>query len=283
MPNLSTLALCLAALLLSLLLPPHFLTRRLAADLIAASDTFAAPQQFQLHTGIISNRTISRRNLSCSSIVAGYRPPKPLVSCSCPAALLGYHAHPFRRGYFSKSHRPRRRRETILQHPRRPPRTRRHHRHRQTSQPCDVEFTWRWIPMNEVGAALYSADLHYQSTASFAAMTTAGVWSIASPIPPNPSTNHSGTPSLRTEKLRMPPFVVLRVLSGSLVFIPQATSPHVCNRRRIVVINNFPPRAPMKISQHLLWSIFVLASASLAFADGKPNSPSTNLQLRELP
>jgi dipeptidyl aminopeptidase/acylaminoacyl peptidase len=32
----------------------------------------------------------------------------------------------------------------------------------------------------------------------------------------------------------------------------------------------FPAKGPMKIFQHLLWSIFVLASASPAFADGKP-------------
>jgi hypothetical protein len=32
---------------------------------------------------------------------------------------------------------------------------------------ADVEFTWRWIPMNEVGAVFYSADVHYRSTVGF--------------------------------------------------------------------------------------------------------------------
>ena len=32
---------------------------------------------------------------------------------------------------------------------------------------ADVDFTWRWIPLNEVGAALYSGDLHYKSTVGF--------------------------------------------------------------------------------------------------------------------
>ena len=32
---------------------------------------------------------------------------------------------------------------------------------------ADVDFTWRWVPLNEVGAALYSGDLHYNSTVGF--------------------------------------------------------------------------------------------------------------------
>ena len=32
---------------------------------------------------------------------------------------------------------------------------------------ADVEFTWKWIPLNEVGAALYSSDVHYKSTVEF--------------------------------------------------------------------------------------------------------------------
>src|SRR5712671_3199624 len=53
----STLALCLVGLLLlSSCSPRDFLTRRLAADLIASSSTFRATRQFELTTGIISNR-----------------------------------------------------------------------------------------------------------------------------------------------------------------------------------------------------------------------------------
>jgi hypothetical protein len=32
---------------------------------------------------------------------------------------------------------------------------------------ADVEFTWRWIPLNEIGAALYSSELHSRSTVAF--------------------------------------------------------------------------------------------------------------------
>jgi hypothetical protein len=29
---------------------------------------------------------------------------------------------------------------------------------------AEVEFTWRWLPANEVGAALYPTSIHYRST-----------------------------------------------------------------------------------------------------------------------
>ena len=32
---------------------------------------------------------------------------------------------------------------------------------------ADVEFTWKWIPLNEVGAAIYPGDVRYKSTARF--------------------------------------------------------------------------------------------------------------------
>src|SRR5271169_1995552 len=39
--------------------PRDFLTRRLAADLISASDAFKAPQLFWLRTGVVSNKDFS--------------------------------------------------------------------------------------------------------------------------------------------------------------------------------------------------------------------------------
>src|SRR2546423_14721810 len=64
--------------------PRDYLTRRLAADLIASSDTFRNTQQFWLRTGIISNKdylspeylVLQRRgwitgvNVSCSPTIA---------------------------------------------------------------------------------------------------------------------------------------------------------------------------------------------------------------------
>jgi hypothetical protein len=32
---------------------------------------------------------------------------------------------------------------------------------------AEVDFTWKWNPLNEVGAALYSGDLHYISAVGF--------------------------------------------------------------------------------------------------------------------
>ena len=32
---------------------------------------------------------------------------------------------------------------------------------------ADVEFIWKWTPLNEVGGALYSGDLQYKSTVGF--------------------------------------------------------------------------------------------------------------------
>ena len=32
---------------------------------------------------------------------------------------------------------------------------------------ADVDFTWKWIPLNEIGAALYSSELHYKSAVGF--------------------------------------------------------------------------------------------------------------------
>src|ERR1700693_2290824 len=43
-------------LLLASCSPRDFLTRRLASDLISASDDFKRPQQFPLQTGVVSNK-----------------------------------------------------------------------------------------------------------------------------------------------------------------------------------------------------------------------------------
>src|ERR1700739_949190 len=75
-----------AALLLVSCSPRDFLTRRLAADLIALSDSFKAPQHFVLQTGIVSSKEyfppeylvlqhhgwISATNAPCA---AGLTPP----------------------------------------------------------------------------------------------------------------------------------------------------------------------------------------------------------------
>ena len=32
---------------------------------------------------------------------------------------------------------------------------------------ADVEFDWKWVPLNEIGATLYSRDLRYRSSVGF--------------------------------------------------------------------------------------------------------------------
>ena len=161
----------LLAVLLCLFLgcsPRDFLTRRLAADLISASDAFKAPQWFWLRTGIVSNKDFSspdsmvlqRRGWiigteqkcpaevdppPCWDVVLtplGVDTIRPLISNALPdngpigiqvarRELLGISG-------ISKA-----------------------------GNFADVEFTWRWVSINQVGAALYDSGVRYRSTVGF--------------------------------------------------------------------------------------------------------------------
>jgi len=160
--------LCLILLCLGLGCSPRdFLTRRLAADLISASDTFKAPQLFWFRTGIVSNKDFSspesmvlqRRGWIIGTeqkCPSGVDPPpcwdvlltplgvdtiRPLISSALPDSgpaiqvarreLLGISG-------ISKA-----------------------------GNFADVEFTWRWVSINRVGAALYDSGVHYRSTVGF--------------------------------------------------------------------------------------------------------------------
>jgi hypothetical protein len=148
--------------------PRDFLTRRLAADLISASDVFKAPQLFWLRTGIVSNKDFSspdsmvlqRRGWIIGTeqkCPAGVDPPpcwdvllsplgvdtiRPLISSALPdngpigiqvarRELVGISG-------ISKA-----------------------------GNFADVEFTWRWVSINQVGAALYDSGVHYRSAVEF--------------------------------------------------------------------------------------------------------------------
>ena len=157
----------LSPLLLSSCSPRDFLTRRLAADLIAASNTFRAARHFQLTTGVISNQDylspdylalqhrgwISGRIARCP---AGITPPcwDVVLTPSGTDTFQGLVA-PGDAGKPSFSI-PAARRELVAING-----------IFKQSNVADVEFTWRWIPLNEVGAVIYSADARYTSTASF--------------------------------------------------------------------------------------------------------------------
>jgi hypothetical protein len=163
------------ALLLAVLLclgpacsPRDFLTRRLAADLISASDAFKAPQVFWLSTGIVSNKDFSspdsmvfqRRGWIIGTeekCPAGIDPPpcwdvvltplgvdtiRPLISSALPGnGPIGIQVA--RRELLSIS--------GIAK----------------AGNFADVEFTWRWASINPVGEALYDGGVHYRSTVGF--------------------------------------------------------------------------------------------------------------------
>jgi len=148
--------------------PRDFLTRRLAADLISASDTFKAPQLFLIRTGLVSNKDFSAPESmvlqSRGWIIGaeqkcrdGVEPPpcwdvtltplgvdtiRPLLSGAQlnngPIAVQGAHRELVSVSGVSK-----------------------------TGNLADVEFIWRWVPFNQLGAALYDTGVHYKSSVEF--------------------------------------------------------------------------------------------------------------------
>jgi len=160
--------LLLALLLLTACSPRDFLTRRLAGDLIANSDFFKAPQQFFLQTGVVANKDylspeyqvlqrhgwINANPVSCPASLA----PPP-----CWDVLLTPSGVETVRTVVSQEE-AQKAAITI-------PVARRSLVHvtgiSKQGIVADVEFTWKWIPLNEIGAALYPGDPHYRSSVGF--------------------------------------------------------------------------------------------------------------------
>jgi hypothetical protein len=180
--------LCLILLSLDLGCSPRdFLTRRLAADLISASDAFKAPQLFWLRTGVVSNKDFSSPDFmvlqrrgwiigteqKCPAEVApppcwdvlltplGVDTIRPLISNALPDhGPIGIQVA--RRELLSVS--------GISK----------------TGNFADVEFTWRWVSINQVGAALYDSGVHYRSTVGFRGYDDG--WRVMEqPVPSNQS------------------------------------------------------------------------------------------------
>jgi hypothetical protein len=164
----SIVLLSITCLLLPSCSPRDFLTRRLAADLIAASPTFCATQQFELHTGVLSNDDylspdylalqhhgwISATNVRCPAALA----PPPCWDVT----LTPYGVDTFQ-GLIAPGDAEKRsfaipaaRRELVAITG-----------IAKQDSSADVEFTWRWTPVNEVGSALFTGDVHHSSTAIF--------------------------------------------------------------------------------------------------------------------
>ena len=147
--------------------PRDFLSRRLAATLIAGSDTFTSPQQFWLRIGPVSNK----QYFSPQYLVLQHRGWIVGANTACPTdvapppcwevALTPLGVDTFRdlipgseagKQYFSIST-ARRELVTVTGISK-------------DSNVADVEFTWHWKPLNEVGAALNTSDLQYRSLVS---------------------------------------------------------------------------------------------------------------------
>ncbi len=161
-------AIVASALLLSSCSPRDFLTRRLATDLIASSNVFRGPQQFQLRTGVVSNKDylspdylalqhhgwISGTNAPCPPALV----PPPCWDITLTPAGVDTFQNLIAPGEAEKQsfNIPAARRELVAVTG-----------IAKQGSAADVEFTWRWIPLNEVGAALYSSEVHYRTAALF--------------------------------------------------------------------------------------------------------------------
>lgn len=148
--------------------PRDFLTRRLAADLISASETFKAPQVFWLRTGIVSNKDFSSPDFLVLQrhgwiIGTAQKCPPEVEPPPCWDVLLTPLGVDTIRPLIS----------TVL--PNNGPMAIQVARRELVSISgiskagtfADVEFTWRWVSMNQVGAALYDGGVHYRSTVGF--------------------------------------------------------------------------------------------------------------------
>jgi hypothetical protein len=168
MPKPSILIVCVASFFLSSCSPRDFLTRRLAGDLIAASSTFRAPQWFQLRTGVISNKDY----ISPDYLVLQHRGWISGAHAPCPAALVpppcwDVSLTPSGVDTFQSLIAPGDADKQLLNIPA----VRRELMAvtgiSKQGNVANVEFDWKWIPLNEVGAVLYTGDLRYQSSVLF--------------------------------------------------------------------------------------------------------------------
>ncbi len=148
--------------------PRDFLTRRLATDLIAGSDTFKATQIFWLRTGVVSNKDyvspeyaalrrqgwITGSGVSCPPDLSV--PPcweLVITPLGVDALRDWVTATAASSQYISV---PVAQRELLAVTG-----------IRKNGNVADVDFQWRWIAVNEVGAALYPRGAEFNSTVGF--------------------------------------------------------------------------------------------------------------------
>ena len=182
------LVLCAACLLLLTSCSPRdFLTRRLAADLIASSETFRTQQQFQFRIGVVPNKDyLSSDYLALQHhgwISATLSPcPPALAPPPCWDVMLTPSGVDTFQSLLAPGDADKQsftisaaRRELVAVTG-----------IAKQGNTADVEFTWKWIPLNEVGAVLYSRETHHRSTAIFRCYDDG--WRVLE------SSSHSGQP-----------------------------------------------------------------------------------------
>lgn len=146
--------------------PRDFLGRRLARDLIAGADAFKIQQVFSLKTGVVSNQDFN----SPESLVLQRRgwiigtqrkcppgvQPVPCWDVVLSPAGVGIFKPLMPSGETGIVPLPVARREVVeitgIS---------------KAGTFADVEFTWHWVPTNEVGKALYDSGVRYRSTVAF--------------------------------------------------------------------------------------------------------------------
>src|SRR5256885_14618717 len=148
--------------------PRDFLTRRLAADLISASENFRSMEVFWLHTGIVSNKDFN----SPDSIVLQRRGWILGTQQKCPAAVdpppcWDVVLSPAGVGVFRPLIAASDRSADLA-----PIKVARRELVEITGISkagnfADVEFLWHWVTANEVGSALYDSGVRYHSTVGF--------------------------------------------------------------------------------------------------------------------
>ena len=148
--------------------PRDFLTRRLAADLISASESFKTPQTFWLNTGVVSNKDFSSPDsmvLQRRGWISGNEAkcPPGMDPAPCWDIVLSPHGVDTIRPLISSGSSgsgpiaiQAARRELIAITG-----------ISKAGNFADVEFTWHWVSLNKVGEALYDSGVHYRSTVAF--------------------------------------------------------------------------------------------------------------------
>jgi hypothetical protein len=145
-----------------------FLTRGLAAEQVANSNAFKSPQQFFLRTGLVSNMDYTRpeylvlqRRGWITGVTApctGQISPPPCwdialtpIGVETFRDLISHEGTPHQ--YFSIST-AKRQLISVTGIAR-------------SGNWADVNFTWKWVPINEVGAALSQTGVEFRSSVAF--------------------------------------------------------------------------------------------------------------------